>query len=56
MIGPTDATHKWIRTCQECGHKQETTNPGNHPPKNYTEQKCRKCKSISLDWGKWKER
>ena len=43
----------WIRTCQECGHKQEDK----HPTlvwglDAYMDRKCRKCKSMGLDYGK----
>lgn len=46
---------KWIRTCQECGHKQE-----NKPPEEYKDERwrdliCRKCKSPALDFGRWVE-
>jgi len=46
---------EWIRTCQECGNKQRS----NVPPVaetsylRYAEAKCTKCKSRSLDYGKW---
>ena len=43
---------KWIRTCQECGHKQEDVDPKNNPTPAYLERKCKKCKSIGLDYGK----
>ena len=43
----------WIRTCQECGHKQAATPPATGKPLTtaYTEAKCRKCHSIGLDYG-----
>ena len=44
---------KWQRVCQECGYKGIYTKPN---PENKTESwrdtKCRKCKSIALDYGK----
>lgn len=47
----------WIRTCQECGHKQEDKNPrgktfGLIEINNYQNRKCKKCKSEALDYGK----
>ena len=46
---------KWIRTCQECLHEQESSPPpytANERILNrWTEQKCHKCKSPALDWG-----
>lgn len=48
---------EWVRTCQECGHKQKATKPD--PDKeltdSYRNSKCRKCKSESLDYGKEKD-
>jgi hypothetical protein len=45
----------WIRTCQECGHKQlASQNPidfKNGIPDSYLNAKCKKCKSESLDYG-----
>lgn len=47
----------WVRTCQECGAKQEAKKPD--PEKeladSYRNAKCRSCKSESLDYGssKW---
>lgn len=48
---------KWIRTCQECGNKQDSNVPPVAQPSYnlYAEAKCKKCKSISLDYGKWVE-
>lgn len=43
----------WIRTCQECGHKQ----PDTRPPQDreltdaYRNRKCKRCKSEALDYG-----
>lgn len=45
---------KWIRTCQECGHKQKDKEPKDHsePTDDYCERKCKKCRSNgSLDLG-----
>jgi hypothetical protein len=46
--------HKpWIRTCQECGHKQpdHPIATGKETTQTYNERKCHKCKSPSLDRG-----
>lgn len=47
----------WIRTCQECGHKQKANRPSQDKELSlaYTEAKCKKCKSEALDYGKWEE-
>lgn len=42
----------WIRTCQECGKWQYD----NHDQRNtdrYMDRKCKYCKSMALDYGKW---
>ncbi len=41
----------WIRTCQECGHKQESKSPLDYKSNSWTETKCKKCKSAALDYG-----
>jgi len=43
----------WLRTCQECNHKQKDTKPvyGTEPTDAYCNRKCRKCKSEALDYG-----
>lgn len=48
---------KWIRTCQSCGNKQEASKPDNSKPlpSSYTEAKCKRCKSIDLDYGSYQE-
>lgn len=45
---------KWIRTCQECGHKQEDKKPDldKELTDAYRTRKCKKCKSEALDYGK----
>lgn len=42
---------KWIRTCQECGNKQEDKNPNGLVNLAYCNRKCKKCKSEALDYG-----
>lgn len=44
---------KFIRTCQECGFKQEDNKPEGEPTPNYSNRKCRRCKSMSLDYGSY---
>lgn len=41
----------WIRTCTECGHKQQDTEPSAGLSNAYCNRKCRKCKSEALDYG-----
>jgi hypothetical protein len=41
----------WIRTCQECSHKQRDKKPTASPTDTWLEKKCRKCKSSALNWG-----
>lgn len=43
---------KWRRTCQECGHKQWAKCPREYKDDSWRELKCRRCKSIALDYGK----
>lgn len=45
----------WIRTCQECGHVQEAQRPNRSMelPTSYTDARCKLCKSMALDYGKW---
>jgi len=44
---------KFIRTCQECGHRQEDNEPDKNKPLSFAfeNRKCKKCKSEALDWG-----
>lgn len=42
----------WIRTCQECGHRQPSKPPADYKSDAWRDVKCRKCKSIALDYGK----
>lgn len=44
---------KYIRTCQECGYEQVSIPPTEYTSDRWTETKCKKCKSISLNYGKW---
>lgn len=41
----------WIRTCQECSHKQEARPPAEYKGESWTELKCKRCKSRSMDYG-----
>lgn len=45
---------KWVRTCQECGNKQEAKKPPQDKELSdaYCNAKCRKCKSEALDYGR----
>jgi ribosomal protein S27E len=44
---------KFVRTCQECGHKQIAKEPptGKEPTPSYCNSKCKACQSMSLDYG-----
>ena len=42
----------WVRTCQECGHKQITKPPAEYKGESWRELKCKKCNSPALDYGK----
>lgn len=48
---PGFAIGEWIRTCQECGHKQSMKSPAVQKTDNWRNAKCRKCKSEALDYG-----
>lgn len=43
----------WMRKCQECGHSQEDKHPEGAPTEAYLNRKCKRCKSMGLDFGKW---
>ena len=45
---------EFLRTCQECSHQQKDRDPQGNPTIAYNERKCRKCHSISLDYGSYK--
>jgi len=42
----------WVRTCQECGHEQESKCPADYKGVNWTELRCKKCKSLGMNYGK----
>lgn len=41
----------FVRTCQECGHKQAMKDPTKQKSDSWRDAKCRKCKSEALDFG-----
>lgn len=41
----------FVRTCQECGHRQVMKNPDEQKSDGWRDAKCRKCKSPALDFG-----
>ena len=41
----------WIRTCQECGHKQVSKPPAEYKSEAWRNVKCKKCRSEALDYG-----
>lgn len=47
--------NKWIRTCQECGNKQEDKDPEHAITYAYLNRRCEKCKSSALDFGSMKD-
>ncbi len=46
-------TEQYIRTCQECGHKQLAKPPATYNNDAWRDIQCKKCKSIALDYGKF---
>ena len=44
---------KYIRTCQECSHRQTDTPPPdpNKMTEAFRNRKCKRCKSEALDLG-----
>lgn len=53
MIDAEDDRRKYIRTCQECGHKQEERPPALYMTDGWMDVKCKRCKSEGLDYGSW---
>ena len=48
--------HKYIRTCQSCGQRQEKSPPNpNDKSEKWRDIKCVKCKSPDLDYGSWQD-
>lgn len=48
----------WIRTCQECGYQQIAKPPETYVDKGHErwrELKCKRCKSMGLDYGRLRE-
>lgn len=43
----------FVRTCQECGHKQTAREPKGPMTTAYLASTCRECKSEALDYGSW---
>lgn len=48
-----EETVEFIRTCQECGHKQKDRKPQGELKDSYLNRKCKKCKSEALDYGSY---
>lgn len=42
----------WTRKCQECGNIQTDTRPQGEMTDAYRNRKCKRCKSMGLDYGK----
>lgn len=50
--------YKFIRVCQECGHKQIAKDPKDYiqaDKEAWRNTKCKKCKSEALNYGSYKE-
>jgi hypothetical protein len=47
----------WIRTCQECGHRQSDKQPDQTKEltSSFCSRPCNRCKSEGLDYGSWME-
>ena len=41
----------WVRTCQECLHRQVTKSPDGQKSDAWRNMKCQRCRSESLDYG-----
>ncbi len=41
----------WVRTCQECGHRQAMKKPDTTQGEAWRDVKCKKCKSHAMDYG-----
>lgn len=41
----------WVRTCQECLHRQVTKSPEGQKSDAWRDMKCRRCGSSGLDYG-----
>lgn len=49
---PQHPKNAHVRTCQECGHTQVSTDPATQKSDAWRDTKCRKCKSEgSMDYG-----
>ena len=51
-MNTTSSESLFVRTCQECGHKQVANKPvyGSELRLAYCNAKCRKCKSEALNY------
>lgn len=47
----SESERVWVRTCQECSHKQVSKPPSGPEMTSYLNAKCRRCKSTGLDYG-----
>jgi hypothetical protein len=51
----TDKPRYWIRTCQECGHKQVSKPIEKYKNDSWRDKKCNMCGSEALDYGSWEK-
>lgn len=42
---------RWYRTCQSCNHTDTYKSPEEYKGDTWRDVKCKKCKSIDLDYG-----
>lgn len=43
----------YVRTCQECGRKQEAKPPAEYKSDSWKDLQCRGCKSPGLNYGSY---
>lgn len=48
---PIQSTDLYVRTCQECGHKQESKPPIEYKGDSWRDTLCKKCHSSGLNYG-----
>lgn len=45
----------WTRKCEECGKTGEYKHPEEYKSDAWMNVKCKYCKSMGLNYGKWKQ-
>lgn len=48
---------KYVRTCQECGVKQDARDPATYSNESWRDVKCKnkQCRSEALDYGMYED-